>query len=52
MLLQYEAEYRTFGGIIGCEPVPENKSQNRNFLKDMKHSGTEEGGKLLEVAVA
>jgi hypothetical protein len=52
MILQHPEEYRTFGGIIGCEPVPENKSQNRNFLKDMKHSGTEEGKKLLEVAIA
>jgi len=52
MLMQRDVEFRTFGGIIGRESVPEDKNKQRNFVKDVAHSGTEEGGKLLEVAVA
>lgn len=52
MLTNREVEFRTFGGIIGRESVPDDKNKQRNFLKDVAHSGTEEGKKLLEVAVA
>lgn len=52
MLMQYEVDFRTFGGIIGRESVPDDKNKQRNFVKDVAHSGTEEGKKLLEVAVA
>lgn len=52
MLMQREVDFRTFGGIIGRESVPDDKNKQRNFVKDVAHSGTEEGAKLLEVAVA
>lgn len=52
MLMQRDAEFRTFGGVIGREAVPEDKNRQRNFVKDLAHSATEEGAKLLEVAVA
>lgn len=52
MLMQREVDFRTFGGIIGRESVPDDKNKQRNFVKDVAHSGTEEGKKLLEVAVA
>ena len=52
MLLQRDTEYRIFGGIIGRESLPDDKNRQRNFLKDVAHSGTEEGMKLLEQAVA
>ena len=52
MLMQREVDFRTFGGVIGRESVPEDKNKQRNFVKDVAHSGTEEGKKLLEVAVA
>jgi hypothetical protein len=52
MLMQYEVDFRTFGGIIGRESVPDDKNKQRNFVKDVAHSGTEEGRKLLEIAAA
>lgn len=52
MLMQRDVEFRTFGGVIGRESVPEDKNKQRNFVKDVAHSATEEGAKLLEVAVA
>jgi hypothetical protein len=52
MLMQRDVEFRTFGGVIGRESVPEDKNKQRNFVKDLGHSATEEGMKLLEVAVA
>ncbi len=52
MLMQREVEFRTFGGVIGREPIPEDKNRQRNYVKDVAHSATEEGGKLLERAVA
>jgi hypothetical protein len=52
MLMQREVDFRTFGGVIGRESVPEDKNKQRNFIKDVAHSGTEEGKKLLELAVA
>lgn len=52
MLMQRDVDFRTFGGIIGRESVPDDKNKQRNFVKDVAHSGTEEGKKLLEVAVA
>jgi hypothetical protein len=52
MLMQRDVEFRTFGAVIGRESVPEDKNKQRNFVKDLGHSATEEGVKLLEVAVA
>lgn len=52
IIMQHGAEFRTFGGVIGRESVPEDKTKQRNFVKDLGHSATEAGAKLLEVAVA
>jgi hypothetical protein len=52
MLMQREVDFRTFGGVIGRESVPEDKNKQRNFVKDVAHSGAEEGKRLLELVVA
>lgn len=52
MLMQYGAEFRTFGAVIGRELVPEDKHKQRNYVKDIAHSETAEGADLLSRAVA
>jgi hypothetical protein len=52
MLMQREVDFRTFGGVIGRESVPEDMKKQRNYVKDLGHSGTVEGKDLLSRAAA